>query len=121
MGFIFVLKRIGFFIIDNWRVVLIGLAILVLLIAGVFTYRGCKARRIKLNQQELIELQNVIDTGERKKQEEFLVKVKVNEKQIDANVANSKTAEVNAIHDAKKEVSQMSDEELRLALEEMAK
>lgn len=35
-------EQIGFFIIDNWRVV-IGLAILVLLIAGVFTYRGCRS------------------------------------------------------------------------------
>ncbi len=121
MGFIFVLKRVGFFIIDNWRVVVTGLAILLVLIAAILTYRGCKARRATLNQQEIIELQKAIATEDRKVMEKILVDSDVREKRIDENVANAKTETVNAIAEAKKKASQMSNEELASELERRAR
>ena len=120
-GILFFIKRVAWFLWDNKRITLIGLAILVLLIAGVFTYRGCKARRARLNQEEIIKLQKAIAESDRQAMEKILVDSDVREKRIDENVVNAKTETINAIADAKKKASQMSNEELAAELERRAK
>lgn len=120
-GILFFLKRVVWFLWDNKRITLIGLAIFVLLIAGIFTYRGCKARRARLNQEEIIKLQKAIAESDRQAMEKILVDSDVREKKIDENVVNAKTDTINAIADAKKKASQMSNEELAAELERRAK
>lgn len=120
-GILFFIKRVGWFLWDNKRITIIGLAILVLLIAGVFTYRGCKARRVRLNQQEIIDAQKAIAAEDRKAMEKILVDSDVREKQINENLVNAKTETVNAIAEAKKKAAQMTNEELAAELERRAK
>lgn len=117
----FFFKRVFWFFWDNKRVTLIGLAILTLLIAGVFTYRGCKARRARLNQQEILELQKAIATEDRKVMEKILVDSEVREQQINENLVNAKTETVNAIAEAKKKASQMTNEQLAEELNRRAR
>lgn len=117
----FFCKRVFWFFWDNKRITIICLAILVLLIAGVFTYRGCKARRVRLNQQEIIDAQKAIATEDRKAMEKILVDSDVREKQINENLVNAKTETVNAIAEAKKKASQMTNEQLAEELNRRAR
>jgi hypothetical protein len=120
-GLIFFLKRVGFFIVDNWRVVVTALAILLVLIASGLTYQSCQRRSARLNQQEIIDLQKGIAENDRKVLEKILVDSDVREKQIDGNVANAKAETVNAIAEAKKRASELSNEALAEELNRRAR
>lgn len=100
------------------RMVAIGGAIvLVVILAFAFT-RSCRNRPV-LNEKELQEVNEAIETRERKKMEEVFIKVEAKQAEIEANVTNAKVETVNAIADAKKKVSEMSDEELAAYLESL--
>jgi len=120
-GVLFFLKRVGYFVVDNWRVVVTALAILLVLIATVMTYQSCQRRSARLNQQEIIDLQKGIAENDRKVLEKILVDSDVREKQIDSNVANAKVETMNAIAEAKKKAASMSNEELAAELERRAR
>lgn len=120
-GFLFLLKRIVWFFWDNKRYLAILLAIIALIIAIAFTYSWCGKRKARLNQEEIIKLQKAIAESDRQAMEKILVDSDVREKRIDENVVNAKTDTINAIADAKKKASQMSNEELAAELERRAK
>lgn len=119
-GILFFIKRCFWFLWDNPRILIVALAVLLLLVIGL-QMRGCFRAKPKLNQQEIIELQKAIATEDRKAMEKILIDSDVREKQIDGNVVNAKMDTVNAIADAKKKASQMSNEELAAELERRAR
>jgi predicted tellurium resistance membrane protein TerC len=106
-------------VVANWRMVAILAAIGVIAIASIFFVRGCSQRKAQLNEKELQQVHEAIETKERKKMEEVFVAVEVKEKEIDANVAYSNTQVVNAIAEAKKKASEMSNDELAAYLESL--
>jgi hypothetical protein len=113
------IKNIAGWIYANWRMVAILAAIGVIAIASIFLVRGCSQRKAQLNEKELQQVHEAIETKERKKMEEVFVAVEVKQKEIDANVAYSNTAVINAVADAKKKVAEMTDEELASHLESL--
>jgi len=119
-GILFFIKRCFWFLWDNPRILIVALAVLLLLVIGL-QMRGCFRAKPKLSQQEIIELQKAIATEDRKAMEKILIDSDVREKQIDGNVVNAKMDTVNAIADAKKKASQMSNEELAAELERRAR
>jgi len=110
---LFFLKRVGFFIIDNWRVVLIGLAILVVIIASGLTYRWCGNRKAKLNEQQIQKAQDAIKTRNDEKLKQILAEADTAEENIDAGI---KQAEINTAN-AKKKYDHLSSDELAQELE----
>lgn len=120
MGFLFVLKRIWYFIYDNWRVVL-PVAVFAVVLIWVAVHYGCQKPAPKLNQQEITAEQQAIAAKDRQTQIAILVNSDVREQAIDANVAAGRNATVNAIADSKAEWSQKSNEELAAELERRAK
>ncbi len=115
---LFILKRIGFFVVDNWKytvpVILIGVLIFVVVIS-----RSC-GHKPKLNEKQIQQAQTAIATQDRATMEKVLVESDVAEKQIDANVANAEVQKLNAITEAKTKAAQMTNEELAAELERRA-
>ena len=113
VGLLFFLKRVGFFIIDNWRIVLIGLAILAVIIASGLTYRWCGSRKARLNEQQIQKAQEAIKTRNDEKLKQILAEADTAEDNIDANI---KQAEENT-RNAKKKYDHLSSDELAKELE----
>lgn len=113
VGLLFFLKRVGFFIIDNWRIVLIGLAILAVIIASGLTYRWCGNRKARLNEEQIQKAQEAIKTRNDEKLKQILAEADTAEDNIDANIkqAEQRTA------DAKKSYEGWSTDELAKELE----
>ena len=109
------IKAATWFASHKRTVAILAAITLIALLAVVFT-RSC-GRTPKLNEKELQQVHEAIETKERKKMEEVFVQVEVKQQEIDANVANSKAATVNAIADAKDKAKAMTDEELANYLE----
>ena len=114
-----ILANIIGWIYANKRMVAILAAIVLIAILAVVFGRGCNSRKAQLNEKELQQVHEAIETKERKKMEEVFVAVEVKEQAIDANVAHSNVQVVNAIAEAKKKASQMTDEELAAHLESL--
>lgn len=104
---------------SHWRMVAILAAIVLIAILAIVFGRGCNSRKAVLDEKLNQEVHEAIETKERKKMEDVFVKVELDQKAIDANVAYSNTATVNAIHEAKKKVEAMSDSELEAYLESL--
>lgn len=98
------------------RWILVGVVVCVL-IAGVIMFRSCGGRKVKLNEKQIQDAKIAIAENDRQAMEKVLVESEVAEKQIDDNLANAKTETVNAIHEAKKKASEMSNAELAAELE----
>jgi len=116
MGFIFLLKRVGFFVFDHWKLVL---AAIVLLIAGVWLYRACN-RPPKLDEKAIQRAQQAIAEQDRKAMIEVLTESDVTEKQINANLANAENEKLKALAEARKRANEMTNEELAAELERRA-
>jgi uncharacterized protein HemX len=112
-AFLFFLKRIGFFVIDNWRVVLIGVALLTVIIAAGLTYRWCGNRKAKLNEQQIQKAEEAIKTRNDEKLKQILAEADTADENIDAGL---KTAEEN-VRNAKKKYDHLSSDELAKELE----
>lgn len=112
-GILFFLKRVGFFIIDNWRIVLIGVALLAVIIAAGLTYRWCGNRKARLNEQQIQKAQDAIKTKNDEKLKQILAEADTAEENIDANI---KQAEENT-RNAKKKYDHLSSDELAKELE----
>jgi ABC-type multidrug transport system fused ATPase/permease subunit len=104
---LFFLKRAGFFLYDNWRIVLIAVGGLLLILLLVFAYKGCKSEP-KLNQKEIIEAQQAIEKQERQKMIEILAESEAREQGID----NSIKAAEQATEAAKQNYTGKSNQEL---------
>ena len=118
-GFLFIVKRIFYFCVDNYRVVL-PIAVFVVIAFWLLIHYGCSKPAPKLNQEEIIKSQQAIAANDRKTQIEILANSDVRVQDIDANVAAGRNATVNAIADSKAEWSQKSNEELAAELERRA-
>lgn len=118
MGIWFVIKRIGWFIVDHWKIVVPA----IVLIFAAFWFRSCWAKhKAKLNEQQIVAAQQAIATQDREAMTKVLVEADVAEKQIDANLANSDHQKLEAIQEARRKAAQMTNAELAATLEEMAK
>jgi hypothetical protein len=113
---LFFLKRIFFFVIDNWKIVL---PIIALLIGSIFIYRACH-KTPHLDEQQIKRAQDAIAKQDREEMTKVLVDAEVKEKQIDANLANSDSAKLQAIYEARRKANAMTNEELARRLEELA-
>lgn len=109
----FAAKRVFWFAIDNWKVVL---PIVALIIISLFVLRACN-KPASLNEKQIQKNQEAIASGERKKMEEALLESRVAEQQIDANRADAENKKLKALDDARKEAREMSNEDLAKTLE----
>lgn len=117
MGIWFIIKRIAYFFIDNWKIVV---PIIALIIVGLW-FRSCWSKhKAKLNERQIIAAQQAIAKQDREEMVKVLTEVAVEEKQIDGNVANADRQKVEAISDARKRAAGMSNAELAAELERLA-
>ena len=116
MGILFILKRIGFFILDNWRIVVPAV---VLIVAGVFVWRACGPKPPKLNEKEIQESITAVEQKNDAKLREILTAAEVREKQIDDNLANAKADRVNAVADARRRYDNMNTADLAAEIERL--
>lgn len=118
MGFLFIIKRIGFFILDNWKIVLAVLAVLTITIV---VYRACRPGPPKLDERAIQKAQQAIAENDRKAMTEVLVESEVAEKAIDQNLANAENEKLKALAEARQKAAGMTNEELAAELERRAK
>lgn len=116
MSILFILKRIGFFLIDNWRAVVLTAAVL---LAVFILWRAFRPPPAKLNEQEIQEAVKAVEQKNEAKLREILITAEVREKQIDDSLANAKTERVNAIAAARKRVESMSKAEIEAEIERL--
>jgi len=113
---IFFLKRVAFFVLDNWKVVL---PIVALLIALVFFVRWW-SRPPKLDEKAIQKAQQAIAENDRKAMVEVLVASDIAEKQIDDNLANAEMEKFKAFHEARKNAEALTNDELAAELNRRA-
>lgn len=111
------LKRVFWFVTDNWKVVLPAIGVLIVVI---FVYRACH-KAPHLNEAQIQKAQQAIAVQDREQMKEVLVESEVQEKQINANLANAETEKLNALAEARKKAEQMTNQELADELERRAK
>ena len=109
----FVLKRAAFFVVDNWKIVL---AALVLLVAGVWLYRACN-RPPKLDERAIQKAQDAIAKRDRDKMLEVLAESDTREAEIDSTI---KQIEIDR-EKAKKNYTGLSNDDLAAELERRSK
>lgn len=114
MTIMFILKRLGFFVIDNWRAVVVTLAVLAITL--VIASKACN-RQPKLDEQQIQRAQKAIADHDRKEMIEVLTESAVAERNIDANLANSDRERLKAFDDARRRASSMTNDELAAELE----
>ena len=107
------LKRVFWFCIDNWKVVLPAV---VLLIGVIWLYRACN-RPPKLDEKAIQKAQQAIAENDRKKMLEVLAESDTAEDAIDSNI---KQIELDR-EAAKKNYTGLSNDELAAELERRAK
>ena len=105
---------------DNPRILIVGLAVLLLLVVGL-QMKGCFRAKPKFNEKEIFEMNQAIETQNRKEMEEVLVQSEVREKAIDGNVVNAKKDTINAYADARKKYAEMTPEQLQAEINEKLK
>jgi len=112
----FAAKRVFWFAIDNWKIVV---PVIALLIALVFFVRWWN-RPPKLDEKAIQAAQKAIAENDRKAMVEVLAASDVNEKQIDGNLASAETEKLKAIHEARKNAEALTNDELAAELNRRA-
>lgn len=112
-----ILKRIGYFFLDNWKIIV---PVIVLLFLAIFVWRSCSARKARLEQQEKIEAIKAIAEQDRQKMIEILVNSDIREKAIDANVSTGRQEVLEAVNASRRENANKSNEELAAELNRRA-
>lgn len=108
------------FIRKHHRAFIIGLAIVILLLVVMFTYRACKPQAT-INEKEIFEAQTAIAERDDKKLREILANVEVREKAVDNAVQNSANVTQEKIVEAKKKYDNMNASELQAEFERRAR
>jgi signal transduction histidine kinase len=109
---------IDFDLAKRWaRRAVLALIVSVLLVVVILAFRGCGRSSPKLNEAEIQRGEQAVREQNRKELEEILTAAEVREAEIAGEVANSKAATVNAIHEARGKYSAMSIEELQAEFE----
>jgi hypothetical protein len=106
---IFFLKRVFYFVKDNWLIVVVSAAVLIL---TVFVYRACN-KPAKLNEEEIQQGEKAVEEKNDKKLREVLANYDVRQQGIDSNI---KAAE-EATEKAKRSYANMNTQELADELE----
>lgn len=91
--------------------------ILVVLVASALVFRSCGKREVKLNQQEIQDLQHAQETRDAEKLRKVLIDSDVRAKEINENVAGATAEKVNAIHESKERWKNATEEEMMKELE----
>lgn len=107
------LKRVFWFVIDNWKVVL---PVVLVLVASIWLYRAC-SRPPKLDEKAIQKAQQAIAEQDRKAMVEILAESDTKEAEIDSNL---KQIELDR-EAAKKNYTGLSNEQLGAELERRAK
>lgn len=113
VGILFFVKRAFWFIVDNWKIVLPAI---VLIILAVFFLRWWN-RPPRLDEKAIAAAQQAIQKQDREEMQKVLTEIEVQEKQIDANVQDAQVQTEQAVKEAKDKASKMSNEELAAELE----
>lgn len=111
---LFILKRAFYFVIDNWKIVV---PIVLVIVAVFFVNSYCAKRRVKLDEKQQQEVARAIEEKNDAKLKEVLVEVEVKEAEIDANVANAQAATWAAQQNAREKYANMNTSELAAELE----
>lgn len=109
----FIVKRVFWFVKDNWKVVVPAI---LLLIALVFVVRWWN-RPPKLDEKAIQKAQQAIAANDRKAMELVLEESDLVEKQIDGNLANAETEKLKSLEESRKKTQQMTNAELAAELE----
>lgn len=117
MGILFFLKRAFWFVVDNWK---IFVPAIVILIAAIWIRSCWSAHKAKLNEKQIIAAQQAIAKNDREEMQRVLVEAEVEEKQIDANLAEGEHEKLVAIQEAKRKAAKMTNEQLAAELERLA-
>lgn len=110
---LFFLKRVGWFLWDNKRITLIGIGIILVLIAAMFTYKSCTKPKVKLNEKQIQEVHRAIETRNEERLKTILAEADTKDDNIDAGL---KQAELNTAN-AKKNYDGLTIEQLQAEAE----
>lgn len=113
---LFILKRIGYFVVDHWKIV-IPAVLAFIVFAWVLWSFACNRPGAKLNEAEIQKAEQAIKERNDKELREILAASDAREAVIDSNVANAERDKVNALHEARKKYEGMTPEELAAELE----
>ncbi len=100
------------FLAAHKRAVLIALGVLAVLVLVLVAFKSCSPKP-KLDQKEIIQAQQAIETNDRKKMVEVLAASDVREQGIDNSILQAE----NATEQAKQSYSDKSNSDLALELE----
>lgn len=117
---LFMLKRGFFFIVDNWKVTVPAIAILIALL-GFGIWYATRPPKIRFDEEQIRKAQKAIETDDRKAMLEVLETSKVREANIDANLANAENTKLKVLSESRKETSKMTNAELAAELERLAR
>lgn len=106
---VWLIKRIAWFAIDNWRAVL---PVVLILGVSVFVYRACN-KPPKLDEKQIQKAQDAIAKRDRAEMERILAESDTAESAIDSNIKQIETDR----EAAKKSYSGYSNDELAAELE----
>ena len=110
-------KRVGFFFLDNWKAVLLGIAGLVVLIWVVGFFRDCGKGKPECDEKCLQEINTAID----QKRDAAIEKVLIDNGLVEASV-NDRTAESEAkIKAAQEAVAKAKETKGNVTAEELEK
>jgi len=110
----FGIKRLIIFpLVDHPRAVLIGIALILVIVASMFTYSWCGKRKARLNEEQIQKAQQAIESRNDEKLKQILAEADTADDNIDAGL---KQAEEN-VKNAKKKYDHLSSDELAKELE----
>lgn len=110
-----ILNIIGF-IREHWRSFAIALCGCLLATMFLGLVRSCN-RPPKINEKEIQKAQEAIAKRDRAEMIEVLAKSEADEKQIDANAMDASGRTANAVSQARRQVSELTNEELAREIE----
>ncbi len=108
-----ILKKAFWFVIDNWKIVVPAVVILV---GCIWVYRACN-RPPKLNEKEIQKAQTAIAKQDREEMVKILAESEVRETAIDTTLQQAERA----TEDAKRNYNRLTNEELAAELERRSK
>lgn len=112
---------IDFAAAQKWARRLMSIVIaLVIIVPAAIIYTRC-SREKPVSPEKIAKAQKAIAEGDRKAMTETLAEIEGDVAAADKSVLEADTAKINAIAEAKKKAAEMSNEELRQKLEELAR
>lgn len=114
------LKRVFWFVIDNWKIAVPAILIVCLLFSFGM-WKACSTPEARFNEEQIHRLQKAIAEDDRKEMLKVLEESKVEEAKIDGNLANAENEKLKVLSDIRKETAKKSNAELAAELERLAR